>query len=232
MLAKTTESNFGAEGIEEVLPGSAVVTGSTCAWPHKVVENTDEVGPRWHVVQGQHEGLRRLNECRTGFQAETYSPMIRVMQPVPRKQLSAKQRKSLIAIKRPVLRLLFPGYFFIRFDRRHDRWHDIFRLVGIYGMVCEGETPAPFPDALIESLRANEVDGALPGKITLEQLNYKVGETVRVTHGPFASFHAIVTALPTAPIEELDEDTRVSLLVSIFGRECSVTQPLVQIEKL
>lgn len=211
--------------------GGKIEIGAACEWPHKAVER-DRVGPRWHVVQGQLDGIRRLKECRSGLEAETYSPMIRTMQPVPRKQLSAKQRKSLITIKRPVLKQLFPGYFFIRFDRRHDRWHEIFKLVGIYGMICEGDTPAPFPDGLLESLRANEVDGALPGKITLEQLNYKLGETVRVSHGPFIGFKAIVEELPNAPIEELDEDTRVRLLVSIFGRECSVATPILHFGKL
>lgn len=215
-------ADIGASGIE----------GAACAFPRKIeVERADTAKSLWHLVSAGMDGQRRIVECRSGLTTEIYSPAVRVMRPVPRNQLSAKQRKSFIQIKRPVLEQLFPGYFFIKFDRRDDRWQDVFRLVGVYGIVCEGDTPVPITDALIESLRSKEVNGAVPGKVDAKTFAYELGETVRLTNGPFIGFDAVITQMPTKPIEELDEDARVSLLVSLFGRKCSVSMPIGDFEK-
>jgi transcription termination/antitermination protein NusG len=56
------------------------------------------------------------------------------------------------------------------------------------------------------------------------RLNYRVGETVRITEGPFADFMAVV--------DELYPDRgKVRLLVSFFGRETPVEMDFMQIEK-
>lgn len=227
MLAKNTDDEFetGIQG----LPG---ITGAACVFPRKTeIDRSGVNATQWHLVSAQMEGQRRIVEMRSGLKIEVYSPALRVMRPVPKKQLSAKQRKSLIKIKRPVLEQLFPGYFFVRFDRRDDRWQDVFRLVGIYGIVCEGDTPVPITDTFIESLRAKEINGAVPGKSDAQTFAYELGETVRLTNGPFIGFNAVITQMPTVPLEELDEDARVSLLVSMFGRSCSVTMPIGDFEK-
>ena len=61
---------------------------------------------------------------------------------------------------------------------------------------------------------------------------FKVGERVRVAHGPFTSFQGIVERIPDVAIEDIDADTRLKLAIDIFGRFTPVELAAWQIEKL
>ena len=55
----------------------------------------------------------------------------------------------------------------------------LFGFAGVIGLHCAGDLPAPIEDALIARLRANEIDGAIPGKTKAEHI-FKLGERVRI----------------------------------------------------
>ena len=63
-------------------------------------------------------------------------------------------------------------------------------------------------------------DRPLDGKI-----DFMVGEQVRVSDGPFASFPGIVTAIDA-------ERFRISVDVYIFGRQTPIEMEIAQLEKM
>ena len=65
-------------------------------------------------------------------------------------------------------------------------------------------------------------DGASAGSI---------GEHVRVTDGPFASFPGIVEEGLDVPVEKFDPDTRIKVAVNVFGRATPITLTVAQVEK-
>ena len=132
---------------------------------------------------------------------------------------------------RPRLVPFMPRYVFVHFDMGKPGWREIFSFAGIGGMVCEGNLPVAVPDALVASIREREVDGAVPGK-SPARLIFKLGEEVRIDGGPFAPLSAIVEALPDAPIEQIDSETRIKVSVNLFGRPTPVHLTVGQVDKL
>jgi transcriptional antiterminator NusG len=187
--------------------------------------------PRWHLVQCAGKSDVYVLEWLKKLEFETYYPQVREMKPVPKRKLTQSQRKAEMRIMRPQVVPFLPRYVFVRFDLRRSAWRDIFGFAGVVGMHCNGDLPAPIADGLIDALRGNELDGAIPGK-TPSRMIFRLGERVRVIDGPFASFYGTVERLANVPIEEIDPDTRIRVAVDIFGRATPVELEVSQISKL
>ena len=92
-------------------------------------------------------------------------------------------------------------------------------MLGIKGLICSGGKPQPHivSEILINAFKQNESGGALPAGTTISQLSYRINEIVRITNGPFQGFDGIVQEEVNKPVEELDDEDRIKLLVSMFG---------------
>jgi transcriptional antiterminator RfaH len=186
---------------------------------------------RWHIVHvvakfergiAQPESFVAKEIMRAGF--EVYSVRLRKMVMPRSNQLPPSQRQHRHMLAREKIEPMFPGYDFVRFDPCGGAWHDIFRLVGVYGMLCANNLPVPMPDAFIAGLRACEVNGAIPAAMSVDEV-FTLGETVRITKdGPFKGL--------TGPIERLDERGRIRLLLALFGGETPIELTAADIEKL
>ena len=47
---------------------------------------------------------------------------------------------------------LFPRYVFVRLDLDRQPWRSINSTLGVHGIVCQGEKPAPLPEGIVEEL--------------------------------------------------------------------------------
>lgn len=120
-------------------------------------------------------------------------------------------------------RKFFPGYVLAKLRMEDEVWHlikDTPKVSGFLG--AGGNKPVPISEAEAQRLIKQVQEGvgsARPSVI------YEIGEEVKVTEGPFASFNGTV--------EEVDEDKgRLKVSVSIFGRATPVDLDYNQVEKV
>ena len=112
-------------------------------------------------------------------------------------------------------RKLYPGYVFVKMVYSDNTWHAIRSIRGVSGFVgTSGEDPIPLTDEEVYEMGVEKKEIVV---------NYSVGDTVRILDGPLSSF--------TGRVEEIEIDNnRVSVVVSMFGRETSVDFELDAIE--
>ena len=114
-----------------------------------------------------------------------------------------------------VARKVFPGYVLIKMVMTDDTWHLVRNVRGVTGFVGEASNK-PIP------LSEDEVLALGMEKHEIE-VRYKVGDRVRISDGPLESF--------TGVVEEIDaEKNKVTVVVSMFGRETPVEMELEQVE--
>ena len=118
----------------------------------------------------------------------------------------------------------FPGYVLVRMDLDDTTWYEIRNTPSIIGFVGSGKRPIALSRREIERiLGSNEVEEVKKESPKFKP-DFEVGETVRVTTGPFADFNGI--------IEEINLDqSKVTVLVNIFGRETPVELGFTDIVK-
>ena len=112
-------------------------------------------------------------------------------------------------------RKLYPGYVFVKMVYSDDTWHVIRNIRGVSGFVgASGSDPIPLTEDEVYEM------GVEKREIVV---NYTVGDTVSILDGPLSSF--------TGVVEEIEADkNRVSVVVSMFGRETPVEFELDQVE--
>ena len=125
--------------------------------------------------------------------------------------------------KKVVKRKVFPGYVLVEIVMTDDSWYVVRNTPGVTGFVGSsgsGSKPTPLlPEEVIHLLKRMGVEEKRV------DIDYEIGETVRVKEGPFANF--------TGSVEEMDKDkAKLKVLVNMFGRDTPVELEFTQIEKL
>ena len=115
-----------------------------------------------------------------------------------------------------VERKVFPSYVLIKMVMTDDTWHLVRNVRGVTGFVGSANKPIPLTEeeVLAMGMEKHEI-----------VVNYHVGDHVRIVDGPLSTF--------TGVVEEIEpEKNRVSVMVSMFGRETPVELELDQVEVL
>mgnify|MGYP001009019908 FL=1 len=113
-----------------------------------------------------------------------------------------------------VERKVFPGYVLIKMVMTDDTWHLVRNVRGVTGFVGSANKPIPLTEEEVLAM------GMEKHEIVVQ---YQVGDHVKIVDGPLASF--------TGVVEQIEpEKNRVSVMVSMFGRETPVDLELDQVE--
>jgi transcription termination/antitermination protein NusG len=123
--------------------------------------------------------------------------------------------------KQVVQKKVFPGYVLVRMYLDDDAWYVVRNTPNVTGFVGSGAKPTPLSDREVERILQVKKDQ----KKLKPRLEFEEQESVRVTEGPFANF--------TGSISEINVDqSKLKVLVNIFGRETPVELGFDQVAKL
>jgi transcriptional antiterminator NusG len=124
--------------------------------------------------------------------------------------------------KRKSERKFFPGYVLVKMEMTNEAFHLIKNTPKVTGFLGADQKPVPISDSEAMRILHQVQEGVERPK---PSISFEIGEQVRVSDGPFASFSGLV--------EEVDDErARLKVAVSIFGRATPVELEYGQVEKL
>jgi len=173
-------------------------------------------GERWYVVHtysGYENKVKNNLEHRIGSM-HMEEKIFEVVVPVEDVIEYKSGRKQLVQKK------LLPGYLLVRMALDDDSWYVVRNTPGVTGFVGTSARPTPIPGDEVDRVMARQK--ADKPKVSAE---FSQGEGVKVVDGPFADFTGIISEV------SLDQ-SKLKVLVSIFGRETPVELAFEQVLKL
>lgn len=115
-----------------------------------------------------------------------------------------------------VERKIFPGYVIVKMVMNDDSWYVVRNIRGCTGFVGPSSKPVPLSDEEVERLGVETKS---------VEVNYEVGDSVRITDSPFEDSIGIVDNIDL-------QNNSVRVIIHMFGRETPVELELSQVEPL
>lgn len=183
---------------------------------------------KWYVLRTAGGKEKKAMEYlekeieRSGIQEQ----VAQVLVPV-KKEIVTKNGK-----RKAVDKLLFPGYVLMQAELNPVLENIVRNLVpGMSGFLTEKRTASngtferiPVPIREEEAQRILGVQDENIDNAAETLVNYEVGESVRITDGPFSGFSGTVD-------EILEDRSKVKVIVVIFGRKTQLELSFTQVTK-
>ena len=183
-------------------------------------ERTDvsDMTKRWYIVQAYSNFENKVAESIREQAKQRHLDHLFDEIMVPKEKVVEVRRGRKVDAERK----FFPGYVLVKMELSDEAYHLIKNTPKVTGFLGTDNRPMPISEA--EALRIlHQVQEGI--ERPKPSVSFEIGEQVRVSDGPFASFNGTV--------EEVDDArSRVKVAVSIFGRPTPVELEFGQVEKL
>ncbi|KKS59598.1 MAG: Transcription antitermination protein nusG [candidate division WWE3 bacterium GW2011_GWF2_42_42] len=187
-------------------------------------ENTDDAGKtgdvsplaHWYVVHtySGHENKVAITLKQRAEAGGFTDRIFKIFVPHQQKIVVSEGKKRSVEEK------LFPGYMMVLMSMDDDSWYIVRTTPGVTGFVGMGTTPTPLAESEVKTLMKFAKMEA-----PKFEAKFSVGDSVRVNEGPFKDFLGKVD-------EVNDEQGKVKVLVSVFGRETPLELDFTQVVQL
>ena len=178
--------------------------------------NTSADKAKWYVIHAYsgHENKVATTLKKRINSLNLQDKILKVMVPTQEKiEIREGKRKE-------VSERLFPGYILVKMILDDKTWYVVRNTVGVTGFVGFSTKPIALPESEVDTILKYTKMKAPKFKTTFSK-----SEAVKIIDGPFADF--------VGSIDEINEDQgKLKVLVSIFGRETPVELDFLQVSKL
>ena len=106
-------------------------------------------------------------------------------------------------------KVFFPGYILLKMEMNNETKFFIESINGVMSFVGPKGSPQSLNDAEIRRI-IGSFDQDDDSVDAIEEIPFKVGDSVKVTDGPFKDFNGL--------IQEINDKNRIKVNVNIFGR--------------
>lgn len=171
---------------------------------------------RWYVINtySGHENKVKQNlehRVSTMGQGRNIRQVV-----IPTEQVSEMKDGQKVQVEKRTM----PGYVLVNMEMTDEAWSLVKNTPGVTGFVGARDNPVPLSKPEVDRLLHREV-----AERPRTKAQFSVGETVKVVSGPLSDF--------SGEIAEINEDqAKLKVLVSIFGRETPVEVNYDQVKKI
>ena len=115
-----------------------------------------------------------------------------------------------------------PGYVLVNMDLNDDAWTVVKNTPGVTGFVGAGSKPVPLSQGEVDRILRT---GAATGERPRAQVEFTLGESVKVTSGPLSDFDGEI-------VDVNPDQQKLKVLVDIFERQVPVELGFDQVKKI
>ncbi len=131
------------------------------------------------------------------------------------KMIEVKNGKRKVVEKR-----IFQGYVLVQMKMGEDVWYIVRNTPSVTGFVGSGADPTPVSDEEMEKIMKR-----MGREEPKHKIDYKIGEVVNITDGPFKGFDGTISEIDAAK-------GKLKVLVNMFGRETPVELDSLQVKRV
>lgn len=118
--------------------------------------------------------------------------------------------------KKVAERKIYPSYVMIKMIMTDESWYIVRNTRGVTGFVGPGSNPVPLSDEEVAAMGLER---------TTIQLDFGIGDSIRVKYGPLEGFVGVITDIQA-------DKKKIRAKVSMFGRDTDVDLEFNQVEAL
>ncbi len=172
---------------------------------------------RWYSVSVLSNFEKKIAETiRTSAEEQGLEDQIDEVLVPTEEVIELRRGKKVTAERR-----FMPGYVLVHMEMSDEGYHLINSINRVTGFLGPQGRPMPMRDAEVQQILGRVEEGQEAPRTLI---HFDIGEKIKVNEGPFEDFDGLV--------EEVDdENQRLKVTVSIFGRETPVELEFTQVSK-